>query len=317
MTRWLVTGATGMLGRDMVTALRQAGEAEVTALGRGKLDITDAAGVLDAVAEHDLVINTAAWTDVDGAEADEAAAFAVNATGVRHLAVACARHRSRLLHISTDYVFSGATTLPWAEGAVPSPANAYGRTKLAGERMLHTVLPDHGYTVRTAWLYGAHGPNFVDTVLRLAADREVLEVVDDQTGQPTWSHALATRLVELGRAAATGTAHPGVYHGTASGRATWYALAREAFALAGLAPERIEPVTSDRYPRRAPRPSWSVLGHQGWERAGLAPLAPWRAMLSHAFTAGVFAFGSPPPETDRAGATPGAVTRARLAGLTG
>ncbi|MFH8259634.1 dTDP-4-dehydrorhamnose reductase [Streptomyces roseolus] len=286
--RWLVTGATGMLGRDVVTALRQAGEAKVTALGRDDLDITDATRVLDAVTGHELVINAAAWTDVDGAETNEAAAFAVNSTGVHNLATACARRRSRLLHISTDYVFSGTNAVPWAEGAVPTPANAYGRTKLAGERTLHAVLPDHGYTVRTAWLYGAHGRNFVDTVLRLAADREVLEVVHDQTGQPTWSYALATRLVALGRAAAAGTARPGVYHGTATGRATWYALAREAFTLAGLAPGRIKPVSSDQFPRRAPRPSWSVLGHHGWERAGMAPLAPWRAMLSRAFAAGVF-----------------------------
>ncbi|MFE9046281.1 dTDP-4-dehydrorhamnose reductase [Streptomyces sp. NPDC012421] len=289
MTRWLVTGATGMLGRDLVSALRAAGEASrTTALGRADLDVTDASRTADAVAGHDVVVNAAAWTDVDGAEANEAAAAAVNATGVRHLAAACARHGARLVHVSTDYVFPGDGTAPWAEDAEPAPVNAYGRGKLAGERAVREILPAHGYTVRTAWLYGAHGPNFVSTVLRLAAERDALEVVDDQTGQPTWSAALAARLVALGRAADAGTAPPGVYHGTAAGRATWYELARYAFVRAGLDPARVRPVGSDRFPRPAPRPRWSVLGHEGWARAGMAPLAPWRHMLEHAFADGVF-----------------------------
>ncbi|MGW0536611.1 dTDP-4-dehydrorhamnose reductase [Streptomyces sp. NPDC003032] len=292
MTRWLVTGATGMLGRDVADALRAAGEGPgTTALGRAGLDITDAAAVRDAVAGHDVVVNTAAWTDVDGAEADEAAASAANATGVRNLAAACAPHRARLLHISTDYVFSGSGTVPWAEDAEPAPVNAYGRTKLAGERAVRELLPAHGYTVRTAWLYGAHGPNFVSTMLRLAAERDVLDVVADQRGQPTWSGALAARLVALGRATLVGDAPPGVYHGTATGRATWFSLAREAFALAGLDPRRIRPVGSERYPRPAPRPAWSVLGHEGWAHAGMSPLAPWRDMLAQAFGEGVFGGG--------------------------
>ncbi|HEY9328950.1 MAG TPA: dTDP-4-dehydrorhamnose reductase [Streptomyces sp.] len=289
MTRWLVTGATGMLGRDLTRVLRAAGDGTVTtALGRAELDITDPSQVLDAVAGHDVVVNAAAWTDVDGAEGDEAGAQAVNATAVRHLATACARHGARLLHVSTDYVFPGDGTLPWSETAVPDPVNAYGRSKLAGERAVRELLPAHGYTVRTAWLYGAHGANFVATVLRLAASREELDVVDDQTGQPTWSGALAARLVALGRSALAGEAPAGVYHGTATGRATWCTLAREAFVLAGLDPERIRAVGSERYPRPAPRPSWSVLGHEGWARAGMTPLAPWRSMLADAFAEGVF-----------------------------
>ncbi|MFE1291265.1 dTDP-4-dehydrorhamnose reductase [Streptomyces sp. NPDC058751] len=290
MTRWLVTGAAGMLGRDVVAALRAADEEpRTTALDRNGLDITDAAAVRDAVAGHDVVVNTAAWTNVDGAEADEAAAKAVNATGVRQLAAACAQHGARLLHVSTDYVFPGGGTAPWAEDAEPAPVNAYGRTKLAGERAVRELLPAHGYTIRTAWLYGAHGPNFVTTMLRLAAERDELEVVDDQTGQPTWTGALATRLVELGRSATAGSAPPGIYHGTAAGRATWCELARCAFVRAGLDPARVRPVGSDRYPRTAPRPSWSVLGQEGWARAGMSPLAPWRTMLEQAFAEGVFA----------------------------
>ncbi|MCX4733327.1 dTDP-4-dehydrorhamnose reductase [Streptomyces sp. NBC_01363] len=289
MTRWLVTGASGMLGRDLTGVLRAAGEGPATtALGRKELDITDRSQVLDAVAGHDVVVNAAAWTDVDGAECDEAGAQAVNATAVRHLATACARHGARLPHVSTDYVFPGDGTVPWSETAAPDPVNAYGRSKLAGERAVRELLPAHGYTVRTAWLYGAHGANFVATMLRLAASREELDVVDDQTGQPTWSGALAARLVALGQSALAGDAPSGIYHGTATGRATWCTLAREAFVLAGLDPERIRAVCSERYPRPAPRPAWSVLGHEGWTRAGMAPLAPWRSMLASAFAEGVF-----------------------------
>ncbi|MFF3432500.1 dTDP-4-dehydrorhamnose reductase [Streptomyces sp. NPDC002602] len=289
MTRWLVTGAGGMLGQDVMAALQKAGEVEFTALGHGDLDITDADRVHHMVEGHHVVVNAAAWTDVEGAEIDESSAFAVNATGVGHLAAACSRHNSRLVHVSTDYVFSGESTVPWSEDDYPVPVNAYGRTKLAGEQVVSELLRELGYTVRTAWLYGANGPNFIASVLRLATDHDELQVVDDQIGQPTWSGALASRLVALGRAAQAGHARPGIYHGTASGQTSWYRLAREAFALAGLAPERIRPVSSDRYPARARRPAWSVLGHRGWINAGMPPLAPWNSMLTQAFDAGVFA----------------------------
>jgi dTDP-4-dehydrorhamnose reductase len=279
---WLVTGAGGMLGRDLVTVLGAGPGRRVTAAARAELDLTDAEAVTTAVAGHDVVVNAAAWTDVDGAEADEAAATAVNGTGVENLARACARTGARLLHVSTDYVFAGDATVPYPEDAPTDPINAYGRGKLVGERAVLTLLPETGYVVRTAWLYGAHGRNFVSTMLRLAADREHLDVVEDQHGQPTWSYALARRLVELGGAARADRAPAGVYHGTASGRTTWYGLAREAFALAGLDPGRIRPTSSDRYPRPARRPSFSVLGHDRWALAALAPLPDWRQMLAGA-----------------------------------
>jgi len=273
--RWLVTGAGGMLGRDLVAVLAGRG-LPATALTRADLDLCDAQAVAAAVPGHDVVVNAAAWTNVDGAETDYEAALAVNGTAVAHLAAACGRAGARLLHVSTDYVFAGDATSPYPEDAPTDPVNAYGRSKLAGER---AVLGAGGYVVRTAWLYGAHGGNFVRTMLRLAGEREVVQVVDDQRGQPTWSYALAERLVDLGAAA---QAPPGVYHGTAAGETTWHGLARAVFAGAGLDPDRVRPITSDRFVRPALRPSYSVLGHGRWAAAGLPPLPDWESMLKAA-----------------------------------
>ncbi|QLQ39595.1 dTDP-4-dehydrorhamnose reductase [Micromonospora robiginosa] len=280
MSRVLVTGAGGMLGRDLLAVLRDRPDTAVTAAARADLDVTDPQAVRDAVAGHDVVLNAAAWTDVDTAESREPEATAVNGDAVAHLARACAATGARLVHVSTDYVFPGDATEPYPEDAPTGPVNAYGRGKLAGERAVARLLPESGYVVRTAWLYGAHGRNFVTTVLRLAAERDRLDVVDDQHGQPTWSHRLAGRLVALADAALAGDAAPGVYHGTASGEATWYGLARAVFALRGLDPDRVRPTTSDRFPRPAPRPRYGVLAHGRWAAAKLPPPAHWHADLS-------------------------------------
>jgi dTDP-4-dehydrorhamnose reductase len=282
--RWLVTGAGGMLGRDLVTVLRRAGR-PVTAAARAELDITDEAAVRAAVAGHRLVVNTAAWTDVDGAESDEATATAVNGYAVRHLAAACASAGAALVQISTDYVFAGTGPEPYPEDAPTAPVNAYGRGKLIGEHAVLTTLPDAGYVVRTAWLYGEHGRNFVATMLKLAATRDTVDVVDDQMGQPTWSWALAEQLAELAARAVAGTAPPGVYHGTAAGQATWFELARAVFAGAGLDPERVRPTTSAVFVRPAARPAYSVLGHDRWDAAGMAPMPGWADQLKAALPA--------------------------------
>jgi dTDP-4-dehydrorhamnose reductase len=277
--RWLLVGARGMLGRDLAALLAAEG-VEHTALGRAELDLADTAAVKAAVAGHDVVLNAAAWTDVDGAETQWRAAEAINGTAVRGLALACADAGARLLHPSTDYVFPGDAAEPIAEDAPTAPINAYGRSKLLGERAVLELLPEHGYVVRTAWLYGRHGKNFVATMLRLAGEREFLDVVDDQQGQPTSTPALAARLLALGDAALAGRAPVGVYHGTCSGRTTWCGLARAAFELSGLDPERVRPISSDRYPSPAPRPSYSVLGHARWAAAGLDPMPHWRDALA-------------------------------------
>jgi len=281
---WLVTGAGGMLGQDVLARLAAAGE-RATALDRAALDLTDAAAVRRALERHRpaVVVNCAAWTAVDDAETREAEALAVNGDGPARLADACARTGAVLLHVSTDYVFAGDATAPYAEDAPTAPRSAYGRTKLAGERAVLNTLPDRGYVVRTAWLYGTGGANFVRTMIRLEGQREKLDVVDDQRGQPTWSADLAGLLLALGRGALAGTAPPGVYHGTSSGETTWYGLTREIFRLLGADPDRVHPTTSEAFVRPAPRPAYSVLGHDRFAAAGVAPLRDWRAALAEAF----------------------------------
>jgi dTDP-4-dehydrorhamnose reductase len=287
--RWLVTGAGGMLGRDLVSALRSTPGVHLSALTRADLDITRLDAVRATVDGHDVVVNAAAWTDVDGAEADEAAATEVNGHAVARLARACAATGAVLLHVSTDYVFSGDATTPYQENAPTAPINAYGRSKLVGEIAVRDLLPGTGYVVRTAWLYGEHGRNFVTTMLRLAGERDHVDVVDNQVGQPTWSFALASRLVELGRAATVGTAPPGTYHGTAGGQTTWFGLARAVFGASGLDPARVRPTTSERFPRPAPRPHYSVLGHDRWSEAGLATMEDWNVALVEALERPAFA----------------------------
>jgi dTDP-4-dehydrorhamnose reductase len=287
MTRWLLTGASGMLGSDLRAVLAARPDVSLTALDRAGLDVTDETAVTARVPGHGLVINAAAWTNVDEAETAEDAAIAVNGSAVASLARACAAYGARLLHISTDYVFDGTATTPYPEDAPTAPVNAYGRGKLAGERAVLDLLPDHGYIVRTAWLYGEHGRNFVATMLRLATQRDTVAVVADQHGQPTWSYALAGQLVALGEAALRDAAPAGVYHGTATGQTTWYGLARAVFAGAGHDPDRVRPITSEEYAQAhgaapARRPAYSVLSHDRWALAGLDPLPPWQESLTRA-----------------------------------
>ena len=276
MARWLVTGAGGMLAADLLPRLASAGH-EVTALRRADLDVTDAAASAEAVEGHDVVANLAAWTAVDDAETAEAGAFAVNAVGAANLASACARSGARMVHVSTDYVFAGDSTTPYAVDAPVAPRSAYGRTKAAGEWAVLAHCPS-ALVVRTAWLYGAGGPNFAATMARLAGERETLAVVDDQRGQPTWTADLADALVRLVGAEAPG----GLWHGTSSGETTWFGFTRAIFEELGLDPERVTPTTTDAFPRPAPRPAYSVLGHERWQEAGLEPLPDWHDALRRA-----------------------------------
>jgi len=280
MTRWLVTGAGGMLGTDMVAALTTRGE-PVTGLDRAGLDVTDARAVSDAIADGrpDVVVNCAAWTAVDDAEASEERALAVNAGGAANLAAACAGHGARLVQVSTDYVFAGDGGRPYAETDVPAPRTAYGRTKLAGERAVLERLPGSAYVVRTAWLYGAHGPSFVGTMIKLEEGRPTVDVVDDQHGQPTWTVDVAGQIIALVQSAAA----PGIYHATSSGQTTWFGLAREIFGLLGADPARVRPIPSSALSRPAPRPAYSVLGHGAWAAPRVAPIGQWRPALRRAF----------------------------------
>lgn len=278
--KYLITGAHGMLGQDLQQAL--AGR-DVTALSRADLDVTDADAVRAAVAGHDVVINAAAYTKVDDAEEHEDEAHAINATGAANLAHAAAEQGAILVQLSTDYVFDGSATTPYPEDSPVNPVSAYGRTKAAGERLALEANPGRTIVVRTAWTYGAHGPNFAKTMLRLAASHDTVSVVTDQVGQPTWTLELARQIIALLDAGATS----GIFHGTASGEASWFDFAQAVFRNAGLDPDRVKPTDSSQFVRPAPRPAYSVLGHDSWQRIGLKPLRDWSIALSEAATQGV------------------------------
>jgi dTDP-4-dehydrorhamnose reductase len=292
VTRWLVTGAGGMLGRDLTDLLTGLGE-DVTGVTRDELDITSATAVSSAVEtlKPDVVVNCAAWTAVDDAEAHEDAALAVNGHGAGHLAAACRDLGATLVQLSTDYVFDGTAREPYPEDAEPAPRTAYGRTKLAGEQAVRAALPRSSYVVRTAWLYGAHGPSFVRTMIRLARAGTTPAVVDDQHGQPTWTADVARQIHALIAAGAP----PGTYHATSTGQTTWFGLATEVFRLlsgtgsAANSPERTvaspTPTTSAAYRRPAPRPAYSVLGHDAWTASGIPPIGHWRDALRQALPA--------------------------------
>lgn len=282
MSGWLVIGASGLLGRELVTALRRDHEG-VVGLAHRELDITDEAAVHAALrsSHPDTVVNCAAWTAVDAAETDEDAALLVNGHGARYLAEASADRGARFVQLSTDYVFGGDIRRPYAENDAPAPGTAYGRTKLAGERAVLQQLPCTGYVVRTAWLYGACGPNFVRSMISLERERAIVHVVDDQRGQPTWTLDVVGRIMALVRAQAPA----GIYHATSSGETTWFGLAQEVFKLLGADPARVKPTTSSHYRRPAARPACSVLGHDAWARAGIAPIRDWRLSLRAALPA--------------------------------
>jgi dTDP-4-dehydrorhamnose reductase len=263
-----VVGAGGMLGTDLMTRLTDAG-ADVVGLRRADLDVTDAEAAVRALAGVDVVVNATAYTAVDDAETHEAEAFAVNAAGAANLARAAHATAARFVHVSTDYVFDGAATVPYAEGAPVAPRSAYGRTKAAGEWAVRAEAPDH-LIVRTAWLYGAHGGCFPKTMARLAAERDQLAVVDDQVGQPTWTRDLADLLVRLVDAGAPA----GTYHGTSSGQTSWFGFTQRIVASVG-ASAVVEPTTSEAFVRPAPRPAYSVLGREALRAVGVEPIGDW------------------------------------------
>jgi dTDP-4-dehydrorhamnose reductase len=261
--RLLITGAGGMLGRDVAAAAERSGH-EVIALARAQLDVADREAVRRAVADArpDAVINCAAWTDVDGAEEHEDQATRVNGDGPAHLAGAA----PYLVHVSSDYVFDGQGTEPYREDDPLAPISAYGRSKLAGEHAVQAASANHAI-VRSSWLFGAGGRNFVDTMLRLGAERDELRVVDDQIGCPTFTGHLAEALVRIAE-----NRTKGILHVAGGGACSWFELARAALEEQRIA-TRIEPCTTAEFPRPAPRPAYSVLGST---RPEAPTLPPWR-----------------------------------------
>lgn len=265
----MVTGAEGMLGTDLVDLLRRRGAA-VTAVDRQELDVTAADAVAAGVRDVDVVVNCAAWTAVDAAEEREDEAYLLNAVGPQLLARAARTTGARIVQVSTDYVFAGTANEPYPEQAPLAPRSAYGRTKGAGEWAVRAENPDH-LVVRTAWLYGAHGPCFPRTMARLAGERERLDVVADQVGQPTWTVDLADLVLRLVAAEVPA----GTYHGTSSGQVSWHGFAQEVVRSLGRDPAMVAATTSQDFVRPAPRPAYSVLGHEALRTAGVEPIGPW------------------------------------------
>ena len=280
MMKWLVTGGSGQLGIAVSEEL-DSRSFEYTALGSKDLNITGSKIVKDFIAQNlpDVIVNCAAWTDVDGAESNEESASKVNGEGPENLALAAAAMGSRLIHVSTDYVFSGESQKPFEIDDQIDPQSAYGRTKADGEKKVLISYPKNSYVVRTAWLYSARGKNFAKTMARLAmnGDGEV-RVVNDQIGQPTSAVDLAKQIVDLG----LGLAPAGIYHGTNGGQASWFEFAQEIFSLTGADMNRVVPVSSSEYPRPAKRPSYSVLSHEEWSKTSIAPMRDWKIALASA-----------------------------------
>ena len=275
--KWMILGGEGQLGRAMALELAK-NSIEYISLSRGQLDITNQDDIEAWLAKEvpSVVLNAAAWTNVDAAESEEESAFLVNALGPKLIAAACSATATKYIQISTDYVFSGNSDSPWGEWAEPSPISAYGRTKAQGERLVLDTYPNGSYIVRTAWLYSPWGKNFAKTMMEIAIqESRKVEVVNNQVGQPTSATDLAFQLHKM----VTQNVEPGIYHGTNSGQTTWFEFAKDIFAYVGLDSGRVIPVSSEHFPRTSSRPVYSVLGHNHWFDVGMHPMRNWRTAL--------------------------------------
>jgi dTDP-4-dehydrorhamnose reductase len=289
-TAWLVTGARGQLGRELLDVLAGRPGDEVTAVGRAELDLTDErltrtvvrAWLAGSRGRRPVLVNAAGYTAVDAAETDAATAGRVNGEAPGWLAQELAGVPARLVHVSTDYVFDGTATEPYPVDAPVSPRSVYGRTKAAGEAAVAAAGGD-SVVVRTAWVHGRRGQNFVQTMVRLEGERETVDVVDDQVGSPTWSADLAAGLVALGDRPDPA---PPVLHFTNAGAVSWHGVARAVFEELGADPDRVLPTTTEAFPRPAPRPAYSVLDGSAWTAAGLPAQRPWREALRLAMQEG-------------------------------
>jgi dTDP-4-dehydrorhamnose reductase len=273
---WLIVGANGQLGKSLADVL-QTHQIEFVAIGKDQLDITDDEQVGETIAQYQpsVIVNAAAWTKVDDAEDNEAAAYAVNCVGARNIAQVALTCGAQMIHISTDYVFDGSALSPIDETEPGTPIGAYGRTKWAGEQAVREVLPNDSLIVRTAWLYSQFGANFARTMTRRALGDQPVRVVNDQYGQPTLTSDLAEHLVKL----VEHSVPAGTYHGTNSDQATWFEFAREIYALVGSDPGLVTPVPATEYPTRAVRPKYSVLSHTRTIDAGVKEMRHWQEAL--------------------------------------
>lgn len=268
----LITGSNGMLGHDLIDVLNDKHELILTT--SKTLDITDKEHTVEFIKENkpDIVINSAAYTDVDGCEENRERAFSVNGEGVRNLAIGCREADCPLVHISTDYVFNGKNDTPWVEDDEISPISVYGKSKLEGEQAIQEIL-DKFFIVRTAWLYGVNGGNFPKTMLELAKTHDELTVVYDEVGTPTYTPDLAEAIGKL-----IETDYYGIYHITNSGSCSWCEFAKYIFEIAGV-DVKVTPVTASEFARPAPRPSYSVLNNKRWADNGFEPLRSYKEAI--------------------------------------
>lgn len=283
MSRVAVVGAHGMLGSDLVAGLPNH---SVSGLSRHELDITRPGDVNEVLLPYDVVINAAAFTAVDEAESRPDDAYALNAEGPRNLARACRANGATLIHVSTDYVFDGQASTPYPESARANPQSVYGASKLAGETAVLAENPESTIIVRTSWLYGLNGTSFPRSILQAGSTREFLDVVNDQWGQPTWTVDVTRMVSSLIDAGVSN----GIFHATNSGQTTWHAFAQKLFELAEWDPARVRETTSDAFDRPAPRPAWSVLGHDEWAKRGLPGPRTWDEALLDAWDSGLSRF---------------------------
>ena len=269
----LLLGAGGMLGKDLVPILSVKGQ--VWARDIDDFDITDPERVQREVEalQPQVLVNAAAYTDVDGCESRRELAFAVNAEGARNVALACAAIGGRMIHLSTDYVFDGSSRIPYREEDPTDPLNVYGASKLQGERYIQDILENH-LIIRTEWLYGRHGKNFVDTILRYAGQQKELRVVDDQRGSPTFTRDLSLALERL-----IGMEARGILHVTNSGSCTWFEFTRQILREKGYNHIQVIPISSEELTRPAKRPASSVMDCQKYEKLTESKMRPWKEAL--------------------------------------
>ena len=281
-TSWLVLGGSGQLGRTLQDHLVDQG-IRYFAPPRKDLDLTSATNVAECIDFYSpsVIVNCAAWTNVDKAEKYESDALLINGYAAEYIANSAKKNNSTLIHVSTDYVFSGEGKKPWKENDLLEPKTAYGRTKKFAESIINDIYPENSFIFRTAWLYSKYGNNFVKTVCSKAFENsEALSIVNDQIGQPTLANDLSRQLV----LAIMQGIEPGIYHGTNSGQATWYDFATEIFTLIGQDKNRIKPIPSSNLQRPATRPHFSVLGHDKWLEKDLPKMRDWRIALKSSIT---------------------------------
>ena len=278
--KWAITGGSGQLSRSLVDLLDKEGVPYI-AWSHKDLDVADDSSI-SVIKEMspDLLINCAAWTNVDVAEEFPEKATRVNQVGPRNMARAAKELKIPLIHISTDYVFSGKSRHPWSTDSKTEPMSSYGLSKLLGEKEITKSLDVNFYILRTAWLYGPYGKNFSKTILKKAiTSKEPINVVDDQIGQPTSTRSLAQQIFKVAKSRVPS----GIYHATNTGQASWWDFACEIFALAGEDVERVRPLTSEDFPSKVKRPKYSVLDQSAWSKVGMETMPEWRRALKEVF----------------------------------